>query len=50
MRADGSSPVNVSGSPDTLDLTPDWSGASVRPPPLRWAPALRVPTSVTRGL
>jgi TolB protein len=49
MRADGSGPTNVSRSPSTHELTPDWSSASVRPPPLRRSPALVVPASVTRA-
>jgi TolB protein len=31
MRDDGSNPVDISRSPGTLDLSPDWSSASVHP-------------------
>ena len=43
MHADGSDPVNLSRSPRTIDQSPDWSGASVRPAEATVAPrALQV--------
>jgi len=42
MGADGSEPVNITNSPRTLDLAPDWSNASIRAAALSMARAPQV--------